>query len=708
MIAIQVRKKSEIACTPCPQSEYSFRPDDTCQSCPKNAYCPGHNSIIPDVGYWKSIAESTNIRRCPHRRQCIPNDLLAQNDTYLHPNAQCAQHHRGVLCAQCENSFVYDTISGECTRCRSQNKRNVIIFLFICVAAIVIIIFVRIFFSSLFATSIIFESIRAILLMTSLHFETLQACLKILISFYDITSKISFPSVRIPKVFAKYQIDVSVFGLDIGSYFRRACFGSFDHIDLLYGVTLIPLMLIGIGIIIFLVLRYFTNLAKNQQKLTSRSSYILLIFLYLILTTTSRIIIQTLVCDDNFDDDSESESIYYRESYLYSDYSVSCKTRRWRVARLYASFMIFLYPFGIPAFFLVCLLSIRNRITPKTPNTIAQRTIKVAGSREAKFRAQVENVRSDIIKRQQESIAKKGSTRADTDADYVSMRTRLITKLESFVIRYLQDMANRWQSAKDIAESYMSEERNLADNRSVTKKKGDNARLDVLSEALVLETRMLDDTCMPFTFLFQDYGLQWWAWEPLFECVRRIVLTCLLPFPGTDADSYSQFVIGCAITLIFLTAFAYVKPFTSVAINSLETLILFIICLNYLGYMILWVDDNLTNDDDSTGLKGRHIGIFLVITNALLVPIGALLTIISETGIDETFSQRVHRASESSPRTNDHDLGYVPVLSVRENEGKAGIEVTSRDHNDWDAIDLDRDGLDAQQQEDSGLELCTV
>lgn len=56
-------------CDPCPPGMYSF--DNTsCQTtCPDNAKCSGA-MVLPDEGYWQSVANATLIHQCPNQGAC--------------------------------------------------------------------------------------------------------------------------------------------------------------------------------------------------------------------------------------------------------------------------------------------------------------------------------------------------------------------------------------------------------------------------------------------------------------------------------------------------------------------------------------------------------------------------------------------------------------------------------------------------------------
>ena len=505
--------KSETLCTPCLPGEYSFDPQEPCRDCPKHARCPGLNSVIPGTGYWKSGAESTNIRRCPFRKACSHyTDLLAGNVT-LHPNAQCAGKHKGPLCAVCKNNSVLST--GVCRRCRTILRDTVIAFA---------VIFGVLILAMLALAFYIRDSKLKAAFSTRVHVagnllisqeDAIQSTLKIMIVFYDITSKLSqfYPTIHVPPAFEDMSAIVAIFGLDLSSYLRRACFVSFDHIDLLYGATFIPLGLLG-SLVFYVWYRLPSLDEEAKTRLISRTSYFGLLFTYVILTTTSRIVVRSLVCDTDFDDSSEKNSIFYKDAYLYVDYSVSCQTQRWHISRVYATLMLFCYPIGIPMLYFVSLFRIKDIIAPTNVNAVAEKTLRQAPAIMKHYDTSVAAGKADIALWKQTPQTQKTSF--------------IVTSLE-LRLRIDQHSADSWRKANHLAALYKhlitatsssSPEDDDEDDEAkvsppleaIVDADTDEARLTRLGERLVLETRFLDSAVWPYTFLFDEYRTTCWFW----------------------------------------------------------------------------------------------------------------------------------------------------------------------------------------------------
>ena len=90
---------------------------------------------------------------------------------------------------------------------------------------------------------------------------------------------------------------------------------------------------------------------------------------FFVFSSTSTSIFQAFACDDSFDDG---------RAVLAADYSISCKTDRWRAFAAYAGVMVAVYPVGIVCLFTALLCRHRDAIDPplgahgKRPHSLAE------------------------------------------------------------------------------------------------------------------------------------------------------------------------------------------------------------------------------------------------------------------------------------------------------------------------------------------------
>ena len=121
--------------------------------------------------------------------------------------------------------------------------------------------------------------------------------------------------------------DLDIVGLfaNVGCYVRKGYF--YIH---LYGMTLAPLVFVGLVMFYYFVMRAKLKLAKagrDQVKDLKRRSWALsLTLIHLSYAPVSFKIFQTFVCEE-FDDESD---------YLMADYSVDCNGEEYAAVRAYA------------------------------------------------------------------------------------------------------------------------------------------------------------------------------------------------------------------------------------------------------------------------------------------------------------------------------------------------------------------------------------
>ena len=102
--------------------------------------------------------------------------------------------------------------------------------------------------------------------------------------------------------------------------------------------------------------------AVVMSRLLRRYVFLGLLFLYMIFPSVSAVIFSMFSCTDS-DPDAVTDG---HTKYLHSDYSISCASSRYHAAKVYAIFMVFLYPIGIPTMFFALLYYYRRGIEQRT------------------------------------------------------------------------------------------------------------------------------------------------------------------------------------------------------------------------------------------------------------------------------------------------------------------------------------------------------
>jgi hypothetical protein len=108
----------------------------------------------------------------------------------------------------------------------------------------------------------------------------------------------------------------------------------------------------------------FELLAFDMNAKTARYQRNIFMFLFLFLTfvvllNTTSVVVNFLQCD-NFPESDEG-----LDSFLFSDYSISCLSDRYNSNLFFCYVMIIIYPIGIPLGYFVLLFSHRNSVVER-------------------------------------------------------------------------------------------------------------------------------------------------------------------------------------------------------------------------------------------------------------------------------------------------------------------------------------------------------
>ena len=169
---------------------------------------------------------------------------------------------------------------------------------------------------------------------------------RILLAYFQIIG--SFQSVLSSSLPANYTTFLAITqtaSLNFGTIFSPRCFDPDSNFyDELVVQTIVPI-LVGILILIIFILSSIINPLIHAK---AKSDFISRIFLscFIFFPSASTAVFQMFNCDDNFESGS---------SYLKADYRLECDGDEYAGYLGYTIFMIFVYPIGIPFFYLFCL-----------------------------------------------------------------------------------------------------------------------------------------------------------------------------------------------------------------------------------------------------------------------------------------------------------------------------------------------------------------
>jgi hypothetical protein len=173
------------------------------------------------------------------------------------------------------------------------------------------------------------------------RFQRWRTKLKILTAFYQIVTQMEgVLGIRFPPIFENFSRSVSrIANLSFLHVARVDCMMKINFYTTLATMTIAPF--VG-GLLIALVGLTFYKRTSNPEKkrdILKDTNAILLTLSYLVFASVSTAIFETFNCTTFGDDETR---------YLVSDQSVSCDTNEHKLWQIYASVMMFFYPFGTP------------------------------------------------------------------------------------------------------------------------------------------------------------------------------------------------------------------------------------------------------------------------------------------------------------------------------------------------------------------------
>jgi predicted outer membrane repeat protein len=344
---------TQAICSQCPEGYYSFDPDDpTCSPCPDHAYCPGGDVVDVQKGYWRQCQDCHEIKQCKSTRAC-------QGGTDV--TTQCHEGYHGPLCDVCSDGY-FRSGSDTCVSCGQGTSYIEIIFAVLLLLAI---IFIFMFWKKREWLQERFESLAEKFdeALEKYELKAYLTKLKILIGFLQILVNIpEVLAVVFPSSFSYLLNSMNLINLNFFKVFATQCYVRENfYTDLLLATIFPPCLAFIFDCILRVKYQIAIRLNETQpfyshkQKNIDRR-IIFLIIAFCVFSPVSITIFQTFVC----------EKFENGESYLVADYSVRCWTTLHDRYVIYAVLMVFLYPIGIPVYYIYHLARKREYINPLT------------------------------------------------------------------------------------------------------------------------------------------------------------------------------------------------------------------------------------------------------------------------------------------------------------------------------------------------------
>jgi hypothetical protein len=274
-----------------------------------------------------------------------------------------------------------NSIGYECTQCKTGTKAA--IYTALALLLLAIILFIWFMTQQLLGLSdgqdavTDFSTFGCMHKLASLPWDKLRIPV---VAFQIVTQYISITGLPLPNIYRKFLswTDISIFNL--GWLLSLGCLTQIDFYQKLLITTLGPFAVAAALATTYATVRHrnkvqaVTTYTSQRMVVPARTSKLektlakhYLVFLamtFLIYSTVSTTVFQTFACDTI--DDSAADTT----SYLRADYSIQCGTAKHTLYRVYAGFMVIIYPLGIPALYAWLLWSNRHKLSSSNESSV--------------------------------------------------------------------------------------------------------------------------------------------------------------------------------------------------------------------------------------------------------------------------------------------------------------------------------------------------
>ena len=332
-----------------------------------------------------------NIQYCKGGKMVLPNATtsnrrrLQTSGEFIPANAVCYPNHTGTFCYGCAAGYTKRGTDRLCTLCDDSSYAEDAgklggIFLAIIVAVLFALGFVFYFTHRSYqvrkgASKRSLAETRAYDIYTALDISIL---VQIVVGFIQVVSGMSatFREV-LPPFFRQLRDVFAVLALDFINIFDFGCtLSAQNHYTSLLLSTLVPLGFLLVLLLIHAMLAKFVAkqdlLLRSELRITTFT--IFLVVLFLVYPSCSNKVLATFSCR-TMDDGSSTITV---------DPSTSCVTPQYQGFAVYAAFMVFVYPLGVPVLYATFLYRERNKLNPFARN---QNLDKVAEAMRAEDRS---------------------------------------------------------------------------------------------------------------------------------------------------------------------------------------------------------------------------------------------------------------------------------------------------------------------------------
>jgi len=280
-------------CYPCPENTFSLRPQDSCTTCPSEAFCLGTNIMVPRPGYWRPDPMRNLFFECLNSEAC----LGSPNKEQLSLIGECSIGYHGNLCSTCDQEYSGQG-NGMCGKCPG-TESNVV--LMACLGM---------FFLSLFTLSV-YISIRG---ATKPRSE-LAIYFKILLNYLQIVTVASGLNLNWPSFVLLFLRGQEVAGNAADQLLSIECLlKNLSTAEVFYTNMGVYVALPGAMIVLILLFWGLAALLTNTSDIQSKlvASFVLAIFV--LHTSLTKVLFAAFACRE----------LLPGQFWLASDLSIRC------------------------------------------------------------------------------------------------------------------------------------------------------------------------------------------------------------------------------------------------------------------------------------------------------------------------------------------------------------------------------------------------
>jgi hypothetical protein len=200
-----------------------------------------------------------------------------------------------------------------------------------------------------------------------------------IVAFQIVTQYINITGLPLPDIYHKFLSWTDALNLNLGWLLSLGCLTQMDFYQKLLITTLGPFVVAAGLLCTHTVVRHknkvqavteYSSQRMTQPARTARLEkafaqhyLVFLAMTFLIYSTVSATVFQTFACDTI--DDFASQ----KTSYLRADYSIQCGSSKHTLYKVYASFMLIIYPLRVPALYAWLLWCNRDKLRTATTDS---------------------------------------------------------------------------------------------------------------------------------------------------------------------------------------------------------------------------------------------------------------------------------------------------------------------------------------------------